>query len=99
MGELREELDKRGTAEVINGKVCQVTQALDETEDTATFLACGVLIEAKTIPIAEACSKCDSWKRRFDTVELCQAKQGKDARARGFHKVVCPAQFQKQAAK
>ncbi len=33
--ELSEELRERGIAEVVDGKVCQVTQALDETDDTA----------------------------------------------------------------
>jgi len=92
--ELSQELRERGTAEVVNGKVCQVTQALDETADTAKFLIFGQLQERKTIPIDEACSKCGFWKGRFKNEELCQERQARDARARGFHQVMCPEQFQ-----
>ena len=96
MSELREELEKRETAEIVNGKVCQVTQALDETEDTAKFLLYGELKEEKTIPIDEACAKCGFWKGRFKSEKLCQERQGKEAKARGFYKVICPNQFQSE---
>ena len=93
--ELIEELEKRGTAEIVNGQVCQVTQALDETEGTAKFLIFGQLQERKTIPIDEACAKCDFWKGRYENVEQCQERQAKEGRARGFRKVICPEQFVK----
>ena len=93
MEELRDELTKRGTAEIVNGQVCQITQALDETSDTAKFLIFGELKEQKTIPIDEACAKCDFWKDKFSTTKLCQERQAKDARARGFRQLICPSQL------
>jgi uncharacterized OB-fold protein len=89
--ELLDELTKRGTAEVVDGKVVQITQALDEQPDKVKYTMFGELKENGIIPIAEACAKCNH--KHFPTVEECQKVQKKDAEARGFHEVVCPKQF------
>ena len=94
MSELREELEKRGSAEIVNGKVCQVTQALDETKDTVKYLSFGELKEQGYIPIEEACQQCEFGNGKFENVKACQESQAEDARARGFHKIICPKQFQ-----
>ena len=92
--ELREELKKRGTAEIAaNGAVLQVTQALDEKDGIAKFLICGEPQEQKYIPIDEACGKCSSWQGRFANTKMCQEYQVKGARARGFSEIICPNQF------
>ena len=89
--ELDKELELRSTAEISDGVVNQVTQALDETKNAAKFLVFGELKEQGIIPIDEACAKCDHCY--FDTVKACQERQGRDARARGFNQVICPQQF------
>lgn len=88
---LAKELEQRGTAEIINDEVFQITQAIGETEDKAEFLMFGKLKVASVIPIDEACAKCEH--RRLSIIKDCQEVQGKDARARGFNKVICPRQF------
>jgi hypothetical protein len=94
MTDLMRELQERGTAEVVNGEVLQVTQALDESQGRAKFILFGDLHECAIIPIDEACAKCASGaKRRHATVKECQERQAKDARARGFTSVICPEQF------
>lgn len=90
--ELARELEQRGTAELVNSKIVQVTQAIDETETSAKFLVFGELKEQSVIPIDEACAKCDHC--HFDTLKECQDFQGKGARARGFTKVICPEQLE-----
>lgn len=91
MDELIKELKARGTAEIVNGIVTQVTQALDETDDEAEFIILGERHREKIIPIVQACAKCDHCY--FTTVEQCQERQKRDAVARGFHKIICPQQF------
>lgn len=93
MEELKKELESRGTAEIVDGVVTQVTQAIDEQEDSVKFLQFGEMKEQKIIPIDEACAKCDFWKRINKTIKECQAFQGEDAKARGFSKLICPEQF------
>jgi hypothetical protein len=91
--ELAKELGQRGTAEIGNGVVNQVTQALDEAESEITFLIFGEKKTQKIIPIDEACAKCNFWEGKFTTTTLCQNFQSGDAKARGFNKLVCPQQF------
>ena len=86
-----DELKQRGTAEISNGKVVQVTQALNETENSVEFLIFGEIKKQGIIPLAEACTKCDH--SYFATVDECQARQRKDAIDRGFSKLVCPNQL------
>jgi len=73
--------------------VVPVTQAIDDSENEATFLSFGELTTKKIRSIEEACSKCDFWKGRFSDTAKCQEAQGSDARGRGFSKLVCPEQF------
>ncbi len=89
--ELTEELRNRGTAEISDGVVTQVTQALDEGKTEVEFLMFGELRKQQIIPIEEACAKCDHCY--FPTIQQCQERQAKDARARGFNEVICPQQF------
>ena len=89
--ELQKELEARSTAEVTNGVVTQITQAIDEGEDEVEMLVFGELRTQGIIPIEEACAKCT--RGYFDTIAECQEHQGKDAKARGFNKVICPCQF------
>jgi len=92
--DLAKELKARGTAEIINGKVVQVTQALDETKDSVTFLEFGEMKTKEIIPIEEACAKCFPHRHtRFKTAKECQDFQAKDGRVRGFHTLICPQQF------
>jgi len=88
------ELNERGTAEVVNGEVLQVTQALGESPGKAKFITFGELHDCGVIPIEVACAHCHNSARvRFATVGECQARQGREAKARGFTSVVCPNQF------
>lgn len=89
--DLEKELEQRSTAEISDGVVNQVTQALDESPTEATYLMFGEKKTEGIIPIDEACAKCDHCY--FDTVVECQERQGKDAKARGFNEVICPQQF------
>jgi len=89
--ELEKELVLRGTAEISNGTVNQITQAIDEKKDEVEYLIFGELRKQGIISITEACSKCSHC--HLDTVEKCQERQVKDARARGFTQMVCPEQF------
>ncbi len=89
--ELKRELEKRGTAEISNGVVNQVTQALDEQPTKVKFLIFGELQERNIIPIGIACAKCNHCY--FPTVRQCQERQAKDAKSRGFTSLVCPQQF------
>ena len=89
--ELQKELNKRGTAELTNGVVNQVTQALDEKPDKVKFLIFGEMQERSIISIDTACNKCNHCY--FPTTKQCQERQKKDAVARGFNNVICPQQF------
>ncbi len=89
--ELERELEQRGTAEISNGIVTQVTQAIDETPTEASFMMFGELKKRGIIPIEEACAKCDHCY--FPTTKQCQEHQKKDAEMRGFNEIVCPSQF------
>jgi hypothetical protein len=91
--DIQRELEQRGTAEISSGGVSQVTQAIDEGENSVKFLCFGELREQKIKPIEETCAVCDFWKGKFNTVAECQESQKKDAEARGFHKLICPEQF------
>ena len=91
--ELKKELELRGTAEVSNGVVNQVTQAINETDNEVTHLIFGKKTKQSVIPIDQACAKCDFWMGKFATVIKCQESQKKDAEARGFNKLICPHQF------
>jgi uncharacterized OB-fold protein len=88
---LQRELNKRGTAEISNGVVNQVTQALDEKPNKVKFLIFGELQEKEIISIDKACGKCKHCY--FPTTKQCQERQKKDAEARGFHNLICPQQF------
>lgn len=88
---LKKELDQRSTAEISEGIVNQVTQAIDEGGTEASYLMFGEMRKQGIIPIDEACAKCDHCY--FNTVKECQERQGGDAKARGFNKVICPQQF------
>ncbi len=85
------ELEARGTAEVTDGVVNQVTQALKESETEVEFLIFGELQKQSIIPIGKACARCNHC--HFDTYKECQDRQKKAAKARGFTQVVCPEQF------
>lgn len=89
--DLVKELEQRGTAEISDGVVNQVTQAVSENETDVEFLVFGEMRKQGIIPIEVACAKCDHIRR--GSVRECQDFQGKDARARGFTQVICPAQF------
>lgn len=89
--DLIKELEQRGTVEIVNDEVVQVTRAIDETEGKAKFLMFGELKEESVIPIDKACAKCDHCY--FPTIAQCQERQGKDAKARGFTDIICPSQF------
>jgi len=91
--ELRKELEARGTAEISNGVVSQVTQAIDESETEVKLLIFGKLQEHKVTPVDETCSKCNFWSKYFKSTKACQKRQSEDARARGFSKLVCPHQL------
>ncbi len=91
--ELKRELDSRGSAEVINGKVVQVTQAINEADDSVEYLMFGELRRESVTPIAETCARCDGMNRFDGSAEKCQQHQATDARARGFHKLICPRQL------
>ena len=67
------------------------TQAYVETEDTVTYSILGEARASKIIPIDECCARCDHIY--YGSIDKCQEEQGKDAKARGFNKVVCPQQF------
>jgi len=88
---LAKELEQRGTAEITNGVVNQVTQAISETPTEVQFLVFGELRRQGIIPIDEACAKCGH--RYFATVKECQSHQKKDAVARGFNGLICSQQF------
>lgn len=90
---LMRELQRRGTAEISNGIVNQITQAVDEKEGEAQFLIFGEMTTRHIRPIVEACAKCTFWKGKFANIQLCQTKQQKDSKARGFSKLICPHQF------
>ena len=89
--ELGKELNKRGTAEVSNGQVVQITQAIEETSDKVKYLMFGELREQEIMPVEQACAKCDHC--HFKTAKECQEFQAKEGRARGFTKLICPQQF------
>ncbi len=91
--DLIKELEIRGTAEVTNGIVNQVTQTIDETETKVKFLQFGEMKTQSIIPIDEACAKCGVWKRIGKTIKECQEIQRKEGQARGFNILVCPKQL------
>ena len=93
MEELRKELGQRGTAEISNGLVTQITQAISESDTEVEFIQFGILKKQGVIPIDQACAKCSFWKGKFDTINVCRQVQAGDAQARGFHKVICPNQL------
>lgn len=96
---LRKELEARRTAEISNGEVNQVTQAIDESPDSITFLMFGEMQKVNIMPIEKACAKCwpnksnKSHKFFHNDVKECQALQKKDGESRGFHKLICPQQI------
>ena len=92
--ELRHELERRGTAELSNGIVNQVTQAIDESDVSVEYLMFGEMKERTIIPIDKACFRCGFWLGKFNNKRECQDFQSLDAKARGFNKVICPNQFQ-----
>ncbi len=87
------ELEQRGTAEISDGVISQVTQAIDESESRVSFLQFGELKSQGIIPIEEACSKCDFWEGKFANTQMCQEVQTGGAKARGFNKLICSNQF------
>ena len=92
--DLIRELKARGTAKVTDGIVNQVTQAIDENEGRVKFLIFGEIVEKKIIPIEKACAKCNWGKSKFGTIGKCQEHQKRGGEARGFHKLICPEQFE-----
>jgi len=92
--DLKRELELRGTAEISNGIINQVTQAIDEKDNEATFLIFGEKTTTKLKPIEECCAKCDFVAKRDLGIEKCQQFQKKDGEMRGFTKVICPEQFE-----
>ena len=88
---LAKELKQRGTAEVLNGVVTQVTQAIEEKDSEVSYLMFGELKKQGIIPIDEACAKCDHC--HFKTIRECQTFQKKEGSARGFNQLICPQQF------
>lgn len=91
---LKKELSKRSTAELTqDGQVLQITQAIAENPKEVKMLVFGELTTKEVRPIEECCSNCDFGKRHFGSIEQCQARQSKDAKARGFSQVICPRQF------
>ena len=92
--ELQKELEKRGTAELTDGVVTQITQAIDEKTDSVKMLVFGEMMEKKIKPIQETCAVCDEWQTyRFTDIAQCQESQKEDAVARGFNELICPNQF------
>jgi len=91
--DLMKELEARGTAEVINGTVVPITQALSESEDTVEYLMFGNLRREAIIPIDEACSMCDFRGSKFQTVGQCREFQAKGSKDRGFYKLICARQL------
>lgn len=89
--ELKRRLKECGTAEISNGVINQVIQAIDETPNKVKFLAFGEMQEKEIIPIDEACAKCDHCY--LPTPKQCQDRQELDAIARGFPHLICPQQF------
>ena len=85
------ELEERGTAEISNGMVTQVTQAISESKTEVEFLIFGELKKQGIIPIEEACARCDHCY--FATIKECQEHQARDGRARGFLILICPQQL------
>lgn len=93
--DLAKELEKTGTAEIIDGQVYPVLQKLDETDTHTKFLLFGVLTEEDIIPIDQACSIC-SHHLKFESIKKCQNFQAEGARARNFNKLICPHQFKSE---
>ncbi len=93
LDELAKELSQRGTVEVSDGQVNQVTQALNESDTNIDYLMFGELRHDTIIPIGQACASCDFWKGKFKDTIACQERQGKGATARGFAKIICPHQI------
>jgi hypothetical protein len=92
--DLEKELEQRGTAEISNGIVTQVTQALDEKPDKVKMLVFGEQVEKGIIHIEQACAKCkDNYYVKLGGKDKCREFQKKDAEARGFSNLVCPNQF------
>lgn len=91
--ELEKQLEKTGTAEISNGVVTQVTQAIDETPSKVKMLVFGVMQEKSIIPIDQACAKCTFQYKNKAGTKACQSQQKKDAEARGFNNLICPQQF------
>ena len=91
--ELKKELEHRGTAEISNGVVNQVTQAINESPTETTLLIFGQLKTLKIKPIDECCKVCDFIAKREKGIKYCRDFQKKDAEARGFHQMICPKQF------
>ena len=58
---------------------------------TGKFISVKLIKIVNIISIDEACSKCDHCY--FTTISECQKRQSKDAKAMGFHYLVCPQQF------
>jgi len=92
--ELRKELELRGTAEIDNSVVLQVTQALDDTGDIAKVAVFGKIREFKVKPIGECCAKCNFGIKTFGSIKKCQERQKKDAEIRGFSNIICPEQLE-----
>lgn len=83
-----------GVYQLIGGNLVPVTHAIEETEDSATFMMYDEMKTHRVMPIGEACAQCTSWKKHgFKSIQECQAFQGGDAIRRGFRKLVCPKQF------
>jgi hypothetical protein len=91
--EIMNQLEKTGTAEISNGIVTQVTQAIDEQPNKVKMLVLGEMVESGIRPISEVCPCSFYSSRRFKTKENCQAFQKKEGEARGFTQVICPEQF------
>jgi hypothetical protein len=91
MDELEKELNKRGTAEIIEGKVHQITQAIDEDEKQAKVIVFGELRKFGVKPIEECCP-CNFLKH-YSSIQECRERQKKDAIGRWFTSIICPEQL------
>jgi len=91
--ELRQELERRGTAELNNGIVNQVTQAISEEGSRVEYLMFGEMKKQSIIPIERACFCCNFWRGEFNNRQACQDFQSRGAKAKGFNEVICPNQL------
>jgi len=65
-----------------------------EEDDKIEFNFCGEVVKKNIQTIEEACKNCDgNTLEYFDSKDECKEYQAKDARLRGFKKLICPEQI------